>query len=64
MTSGGPGRRLMIGDPQLRQKMRWTPGEDSKSPRLSAPDTSRNSDGLTCAPARNADPLALRHREQ
>jgi hypothetical protein len=37
----------MIGEPQLRQKIRCTPGEDSKSPRLSAPATSRNSAGLT-----------------
>jgi hypothetical protein len=64
MTSGGPGRRLMMGDPQWRQNSRWTPGEDSKSPKLSLPATTLNSEAGICAAARKADPLALRQREQ
>jgi hypothetical protein len=64
MTSGGPGRRLMMGEPQLRQKSRCTPGEDSKSPKLSLPETTLNSDAGICAAAKKADPLAFRQREQ
>jgi hypothetical protein len=64
ITSGGPGRRLTRGEPQLRQKIRCTPGEDSKSPSCGVPETILKLAASTCAAARNAVPFALRQREQ
>jgi hypothetical protein len=62
--SGSESRRLHRGEPQVRQKQRFFPGEDSNSATDSAPVTRRKYFVRTGAFVTNAPPCALRQVTQ